>query len=199
MIGLVLVGGLSSRMGVDKYRLQYHPEPQLLYCHNLLKPFCRKVLISVRPGQENAVLQFLAQHSPQAFDNDALLVDRVENMGPAAALLAAQTSFPNEDVFLLACDLPFVESSHIEKLVGSFKEYKQDLALFHPNEPLCAIYSRDFIRDISEPKLQAYGNSLRRYMNAERDVESAVIGMDNLSFLENVNTPKYPQFPNFRA
>jgi len=51
LIGLVLVGGRSARMRVDKASLIYHGKPQTKHCLDLLKPFCEKSFLSCRADQ----------------------------------------------------------------------------------------------------------------------------------------------------
>ena len=52
IMGLVLAGGRSQRMGMDKGMLQYHGKPQREYLYEQLEPICSRVFLSIRPEQE---------------------------------------------------------------------------------------------------------------------------------------------------
>ena len=45
--GLVVCGGQSTRMGMDKSQLQYHGVPQREWLYELLQPLCEDVYISL--------------------------------------------------------------------------------------------------------------------------------------------------------
>lgn len=46
--GLILGGGKSSRMGIDKSMIDFHGMPQRDYLQLLLKPFCHEVFFSCK-------------------------------------------------------------------------------------------------------------------------------------------------------
>ena len=49
--GLVVCGGQSTRMGMDKSQLQYHGVPQREWLYELLQPLCEDVYISCNAEQ----------------------------------------------------------------------------------------------------------------------------------------------------
>ena len=51
-LGLVLAGGLSTRMGTDKGLINYHGTPQREYLFELLSKVCHRVFTSCRIGQD---------------------------------------------------------------------------------------------------------------------------------------------------
>ena len=53
LYGLVLAGGLSTRMKTDKGLIAYHGVPQRTYLYKLLKEVCDEAYISIRKEQEN--------------------------------------------------------------------------------------------------------------------------------------------------
>ena len=51
LFGLILTGGMSSRMNREKCLLSYHGVSQIDYCHDLLSGSCEKVFVSSRREQ----------------------------------------------------------------------------------------------------------------------------------------------------
>ncbi len=48
--GLILTGGFSKRMGMEKAQLNYHGKPQFSYLFELIKPFCEEGVFVVQKG-----------------------------------------------------------------------------------------------------------------------------------------------------
>ncbi|MBI2522326.1 MAG: bifunctional molybdenum cofactor guanylyltransferase MobA/molybdopterin-guanine dinucleotide biosynthesis adaptor protein MobB [Bdellovibrio sp.] len=137
LYGLVLAGGMSSRMGQDKGALSYHGQTQGEYVYQLLAKYCSKTFVSCRPDQENADhLRALPQ-----------IHDRVMNLGPAGGILSAMLTYPEARWLVMACDLPLVDDQHVQHLI----ENSHPLALVSGHvdadglpEPLSAIYRPEF-------------------------------------------------------
>jgi molybdopterin-guanine dinucleotide biosynthesis protein A len=133
LLGLVLAGGRSLRMKVDKATLQYHDRMQSEHCFELLSPFCRKVYLSNRKEQE---LDAGHEGLPQ-------IHDLFPGSGPLNGILSAMKTHPNVSWLVLACDMPFVDSRLIRELVAWRDPLKQATAFVAADgrpEPLCAIY-----------------------------------------------------------
>lgn len=108
VMGLVLCGGLSTRMGRDKSWLRYHGEPQSVHLFRMLRSVCRDVCVSVYPGQ--AMPEELSPH---------LIEDQFERIGPAGGLLSAYRRYPERALLVVACDMPHVESANLEALLAA--------------------------------------------------------------------------------
>ncbi len=141
--GLVLAGGLSSRMGRDKACL-VHPDGRTLARrgHDLLKDAgCEQVMLSLRGDQE----------IPSGFaDLQNLSVIRDPDGsggGPLVAIMAAMRHRPEADWLVIACDLPRLDLATLRHLVSSKREDEWFLAYRSEfdglPEPLCAIYTSD--------------------------------------------------------
>ena len=98
---LVLAGGRSTRMQKDKAALTYHGRTQLEWAVSLLQPFAQRVFVSVRPDQTGDPVRARFEQ----------IVDTHENLGPIAGITAAQAKYPDVAWLVLACDLPFLDSS----------------------------------------------------------------------------------------
>lgn len=105
LIGLVLAGGHSTRMGVDKGLMSYHGKPQRLFLRDELKPFCDEVFLSIRKDQEDE----LDKDIPRVIDENTY-------KGPFNGLLSAHHAYPEAALFVIACDLPLMSSAELKYL-----------------------------------------------------------------------------------
>ena len=140
LIGLVLAGGRSSRMGTDKAAL-IHPDGRTLARRTfdlLHEAGCGSVMISLRHDQE----------IPAGFGNipnPAISRDpEGVSEGPLSGLLSSMRLHPGADWLVLACDLPRLDAETLRELVSSklpdeaFLSYRSEFDGLP--EPLCALY-----------------------------------------------------------
>lgn len=106
ILGLVLAGGKSTRMGRDKGLLSYHGIPQREYLYRQMRPLCREVYLSIRPEQEDSI--------PEGF---ACIADENKYKGPLNGLLSAHHAYPDAAWLVVACDLPLVDRQVLEYLL----------------------------------------------------------------------------------
>ncbi|MEG6506061.1 molybdenum cofactor guanylyltransferase [Nitratidesulfovibrio sp. 1201_IL3209] len=113
VIGVVLAGGLSTRLGQDKTRLHLHGEtaPGLLArTAKLLRSVTGEVWISCRSGRPCPVAE-------TGVDGPCYrLNDEVEGMGPFGGVITA-LRVAQGPVLVLSCDLPFMERAVLERLL----------------------------------------------------------------------------------
>ncbi|MFN3345350.1 MAG: NTP transferase domain-containing protein [Chloroherpetonaceae bacterium] len=131
--GLVLAGGKSTRMGRDKGSIDYHGVSQRVFASRLLSEFCDAVFVSCRQEQVPTLEPELQP-----------LADAFENLGPAGGILTALHFKPDMAWLVVACDLPFLSRSSIQKLIEARDAQKVATAYQNPDdhlpEPLIAIY-----------------------------------------------------------
>jgi molybdopterin-guanine dinucleotide biosynthesis protein A len=121
IVGLLLLGGMSTRMGSDKALLQIPTKAQTLLERNLglLSSVCSSVVVSVR---DDAQLQRIREQLGGDWPSDRVhLVFDAPNrdIGPAAGLLAAHDSLPDTTFLVLAIDFPLVTSSALSTLLAA--------------------------------------------------------------------------------
>lgn len=187
MIGLLLCGGKSSRMGTDKGLIADTGITWAEAACNKLAPFVSSVAISVNQIQ----LSIYAEHFPAHF----LIVDNHELAigGPLCGLLSAHLQMPEENIFLLACDLLFIEPVVFEKLLHTQKQYPQNNAfVFEQNEeaePLCGIYTSAALKKIltvyREGKL---GKQSMKHALEMSDTLQTALPEGWKSYFRNINT-----------
>ena len=132
LYGLVLNGGKSTRMGFEKGQIMYHGQPQRDYLVELLEQVCDLVFLGMGKGQACSTAKFRCIE-----DTDLC-------KGPLNGILSAYEKHPNVAWLVLACDLPFVDLSALQKLFNERDMSKMATAYAHQNghvpEPLFAIW-----------------------------------------------------------
>jgi len=144
LIGLVIAGGRSSRMGKDKKEINYHGKPQWEYTHDLLQNFGLKTVISAsNVNSENARV---IKDFPEFAGN-----------GPISGLLTVSEEFKETALLVLGIDYPDVDTETLRDLIWSFQIRNCSVCYRHPLsnrvEPLIAIYHP---RDINQIRRKFY-------------------------------------------
>lgn len=139
MQGVVMAGGLSTRMGQDKAGLAVMAGmPDMLErTASLLARHTDGVLVSARAGRRTRY---------------RLIPDAVEGLGPLGGLLSVMRAV-REPLLVLSCDLPFMDDATLETLlaVRAAREPRQVMTAFREQEsgrvePLVAIYEPACLR-----------------------------------------------------
>jgi molybdopterin-guanine dinucleotide biosynthesis protein A len=171
--GLVLVGGKSIRMGVDKAQLVYHGIPQSDFSVQLLEKKGLQTFVSVRESQK--------------IEKHKTITDVFLGLGPFGAICSAFRKNPNEAYLVLATDLPYVSDEVIDMLILQRNPKKIATAIKGKSskfmEPLIAIWEPK-----SYPVLLSYlaqGYSCPRKILINSDVE--LIEVED-TLIRNVNT-----------
>ncbi len=108
LLGLVLTGGQSTRMGQDKATLDYHGLPQRDWITNLMKPYCEDVFWSVNARQAIEVNGLV----------NPFIADSFLGLGPMGGILSAFRQQPDAAWLVVACDLPLLTSETLDALVN---------------------------------------------------------------------------------
>jgi molybdopterin-guanine dinucleotide biosynthesis protein A len=183
LLGLLLAGGRSTRMGRDKASMVLGPDGlnQAQRGIWLLSQVCEKTFLSLRSGQT----------APPGCGGTGIVCDQGGVAGPLAGILAAFEREPNAAWLAMACDLPFVGAHLLEGLraarAGDFDFLAYASATDGLPEPLCAIY---------EPSARGIllGHAARgcfspRQILAAGRTSLLELPPANRRALENMNTP----------
>lgn len=177
--GLVLAGGESRRMGVDKGAMTWHGKPQRQYIAELMAEFCEETCISCRPGQATEML-----------DGFPVLTDTFTGLGPFGAILSAFRQHPDSAWLVVACDLPLVNRDLIGQLVAARQPASVATAFQSPQnefpEPLITIWEPKSYAELLS--FLSLGYSCPRKVLINTDVH--LIQADSPERLMNVNTPE---------
>jgi molybdopterin-guanine dinucleotide biosynthesis protein A len=137
LLGVVLCGGESRRMGRDKGLLEKDGVPWAQYIAEKFAPFDLPVIFSVRPGQTPAYRA--------AIPEGDFLEDRLNLGGPLNGLLSAHELFPGKDMLLLACDMLDLDEVTIRDLIGIYRSGgHEEFYVYREGvfaQPFCGIYT----------------------------------------------------------
>lgn len=127
LYGLVLCGGSSSRMGMDKGKIIYHEMQQRYHVYEMLLPFCEKVFLSCKEDQ--------ARDSDPGY---SVITDfpSYNNIGPMAALLTAFQHFPGKDLLIVGCDYPYFTKEELQSLISVCKGKQSAICFYNEKEDL---------------------------------------------------------------
>jgi molybdopterin-guanine dinucleotide biosynthesis protein A len=188
LIGVLLAGGKSTRMGVDKANLQ-HPAGGTLArrTYDLLRAAgCESVVISLRQEQP------LPADLEEFVGTPQLEIARDpagEARGPMAGIVAAMQLAAAENWLVVACDLPHLDLSTLVKLRDAKQAAERWIGYWSEAdglaEPLCAIYAAALL-PLLEAALAAGNLSLRKIFAAGED---RLLELPTAGALANANTP----------
>jgi len=145
MLGIILCGGQSSRMGTDKGLLQYEAKTWAQTAIEKLSVLNIPIQLSINEQQQTEYAK--------VFKPELLIVDNaaLDIKGPLLGVLSAHLQNPVNDLFLLACDLPLMEPALLKELFALYQSKKYEVYIYTNNkepEPLCGIYTAKALKKI---------------------------------------------------
>lgn len=175
---LVLTGGMSTRMGEDKARIQYHGMPQSEYLSEALKGVGLPVVFSCRLDQ---VDYFESK-------GERTITDRILGIGPLCGILSAWMSEPDTAWMVIACDMPGWNEDAIRALTAARNPGKLATAFaLEPTrpEPLAAIWEPTIYQRVLQC-LSVGVDCPRKILRSSRIKE---VAPSDPRWVYNINTP----------
>ncbi len=179
--GIVLAGGLSSRFGSCKSKLEIDKQSILKNTFNLAAQFCEEVAVSCREEKK--------------IDGYPHIYDKLICYAPICGIYSALEHYKSP-VLVLSCDLPFINKETIATLVEERNKAIQNnenilMTTFRPEgtnfiEALVAIYEYEAIHPIKKA-LEKERYSLFKAIPEEK--RHHIITQDIEVFF-NINYPK---------
>ncbi len=177
-MGLVMCGGLSSRMNTDKSVLNYHGKPQRYIMYDHLKSLVGNVLLSVNLMQSENIA------SGYHFVTDSL---SFPHSGPMGGLLSAMEKFPGASFIVVGCDYPFVAAKHLTFFMGALSNVSRAACFFHPfnqmEEPLLAYYPHNSYESLKR-QFNSGNYSLRKYLLDNRALKVIPWNADDIKSID---------------
>lgn len=151
MLGVVLCGGLSSRMGSDKGLMQKGKCTWGEWSYVKLKSLPLVSFLSVNEQQMEKYSKF--------FPQDILIVDSEDVKGPLKGILSVHKKFPSEDLLVIACDMQELTDKIIRDLIATYELHKDsyDFFVFRNDgyyEALCGVYTSKGLKNIMDRKAE---------------------------------------------
>ena len=138
MLGVILCGGKSTRMGSDKGLLKLEAKTWAQTAVDKLATLQIPTTISINKNQYN---DYAAVFPPSDLITDN---EMLQLRGPLVGTLSTHLRYPDEDIFLLGCDMPLMEPFLLKELLQSYQSDPLADAFVFTNdgepEPLCGIY-----------------------------------------------------------
>jgi molybdopterin-guanine dinucleotide biosynthesis protein A len=181
MAGIVLSGGENRRMGADKAFLKIDGIPMVEHILRALKGIFDKIII--------------VTNAPQLYTayDVTVVTDASDKRGPLTGIYSGLLNTADEYNFVVACDMPFLNTGLISYMMGLAAGY--DIVLPRIGgllEPLHAVYHRGLLPLIENRIHQdarqiqgIFGESRVRYVTEE---EIDRYDRERRSFI-NLNTP----------
>lgn len=188
---VILAGGKSTRMGFDKQLLQMRDRLIGEHLIDLLQTRFSDIMVS--------------SPTPELYDQSRVRViqDVYENIGPLGGIHAALRSSRSEAVFVIACDMPYLEIPYLDFMMGELEKGSYHACVTQRGDHL-EVFHSFFLRPALvtlEEELSAGRYSVQRFT---RKIDALVIPEETARRLlpdwrafTNLNTPE--EYEAFRA
>ncbi len=186
-IGLTLCGGESKRMKTDKALLNYGNAPQWKKVHQLLQPFCEKVVISINEKQW--------EDWAKIEDNEFVIDEKkYADHGPLTGVLSVIEKFPESALLIVGTDFPNLKLENLIHLNNERSALYEAVCFKKEGflQPLISIIEKEAIGKLLEFYKQG-NDSLRKFLG---EININEIEIDDGQFLENINTES--EFQNLK-
>ena len=174
LLGLVLAGGKSTRMGEDKANIQWHGVPQWRYVAEQLRATGLPTFISVAASQK--------------LDYPDQVQDTYPETGPIGGIRTAMEAHPNHAFLVAACDMPLLTTEVFDYLISKRNPKKIASLPIGPKgfpEPLIAIWE-PAVADLIRAQMNTSNYRLKDLLGAEKQ---ELISVPWPNKLLNVNRP----------
>lgn len=186
MLGVVLCGGQSTRMGSDKALLLTNGIHWAQMAAGKLAALQLPVVLSVNSAQ-------LAAYQG-IFDATELIRDQVQPPvgGPLAGILSVHVCHPQQDLLVLACDMPAMETRLLQSLQNIQHTQIADVYLYsihNEPEPLCGLYTSKGLAAILQLHYsgQLHRHSMK-YVLQQLSVYQLPVPAQQQTAFSNINT-----------
>jgi molybdopterin-guanine dinucleotide biosynthesis protein A len=188
MTGCILCGGKSSRMGTDKGLLKLNTVSWAQAAVQKMAGLRVQVVLSVNKDQYN--------NYTTDFTKDQLIRDdeTIDARGPLRGLLSAHLRFAIEDLFVLACDMPLMETSILQQLFSHYKKQDAEAYVYTNDnvyEPLCGIYTAKGLSKILQlQKTNQLLNYSMKHVLEKSDTCTIPLASNQKKYFANFNSPE---------
>jgi len=170
---IILAGGKSSRMGVDKSLLPVNGEPLIAFIANQLESHFNEVIIGANdPGKFN-------------FLKYQVVPDVEKDKGPLMGIYSCLMASSDEVNFVTACDIPVMNYRLIQNMINLSGDADIIMPVRESNkyEPLYAVYKKS----IAANALTILKNNGRKITDLFNHVKVKFIEFNDNAWYQNLN------------
>jgi molybdopterin-guanine dinucleotide biosynthesis protein A len=172
----ILAGGTSKRMGTDKAMLPFGGGTMLEH----IKSICE---------QQTDDLMICSNNADHKIEDTPLVSDIAEDIGPLGGLIPAMEQSKNEWLFVVSCDMPFVDDTFFSEMEKHLSRTSTKSIVPISNERpqyLCAVYHKSILESW---KSQITANNFSVKYNLSK-ANCSFVEMDFLmnNTFRNINT-----------
>lgn len=139
IIGVILAGGKSRRMGVDKSLLKINDRFVIEIITDLMKNIFENVIII---SNKSDYFEFLGLN---------IFPDIYKNKGPLAGIHSGLINSKNEKIFVISCDVPLMTKEIIDFIINYKSEKFVKVAKADGYiQQLCGLYSKYCIEQVEK-------------------------------------------------
>lgn len=139
IIGVILAGGKSRRMGVDKSLLKINDRFVIENITDLMKNIFENVIII---SNKSDYFEFLGLN---------IFPDIYKNKGPLAGIHSGLINSKNEKIFVISCDVPLMTKEIIDFIINYKSEKFVKVAKADGYiQQLCGLYSKYCIEQVEK-------------------------------------------------
>jgi len=170
---IILAGGKSSRMGVDKSLLAVNGQPMIAHIVKQLEQHFDEVIIGANdPGK-------------YAFLNHAVVPDVEKNRGPLMGIYSCLMASSTEVNFITACDIPEMNLRLIHNMINLTRDVDivMPLRKGERHEPLYAVYRKS----IAGKAEHVLNNNGKRIIELLDHVRVKLVEFNDTAWYQNLN------------
>jgi molybdenum cofactor guanylyltransferase len=134
LTGIILAGGKSRRMGMEKGLVEFNGQPLITYAINVFKELCGEIIISSNSDCYNHLgLKIVPDFHPDT--------------GPMGGIYSCLKNSVNEINLVLSCDMPFVTVEIFDLLLANRADAQACVPWYENEkfEPLCGVYHKSIL------------------------------------------------------
>ena len=152
--GVVLAGGSSRRLGLEKALLRFGDAPLLKIVVDRVAQLCDHVVVAVDRPERYQELRLSAK----------LVTDASPRLGPLSGLQSGFQASDAEHILVVACDLPFLNVELLRFMADLPRSYQALVPWSEGHwQPLCAIYARSCLK-LVDAMVSAGGGSIHQLL-----------------------------------
>lgn len=167
---IILAGGKGSRLKyTEKALLKYNNMTLLENTLNILKPITDEIIISLRDIKQKELFS-------EYLTNSKIVYDQYNAKGPIGGIVSALESTTGKYVFIVACDMPFLNINVIKIIFEKSIGYYGAVPVWKNGncEPLHAVYQTSILKTIAQTCIK----------QEKYSVVNAVSKMSNINYID---------------